>query len=142
MPGIAALGKLFFEKNTGQKKRPSPCHDLLAAACARLLLIVGEIIRRKSRRWSKCLVTIDHSATMPAREEFVLVRVRRDDRYVAGVVLLHHVVREQWQREQVVDRAVEEALDLGVIPTIRARPEPTRRCDAEETVFFLPWEAD
>src|SRR6266404_4961408 len=55
MPGIPTLGKLFFKK-----------------------------IRLKLRRRSKHFVATHVRAAMAARNEFVLVRIRRDDRGAAG----------------------------------------------------------
>ncbi len=72
MPGIAALGKLFFEKNRGKKKCLSP-QGFLAAACARLLLVVGEIIRRKSRWGCEHLVAVNENAAVATRHEFAFV---------------------------------------------------------------------
>jgi hypothetical protein len=73
MPGIAALGKLFLKKMQAKKKRPSPRTTFLAAAYARLLLVVGEIIRRKSRRGRQHFVTLNKNAAAAARHEFVFV---------------------------------------------------------------------
>ena len=82
MPGIAALGKLFFQKNLRAEEGELTCRRALNRA-SRPWLIIGKL-RLKSRRWSKYLVTVDHSAALSPRKEFVFPRVRRDDRCAAG----------------------------------------------------------
>jgi hypothetical protein len=42
-------------------------------------LIVGRIIRPKLRRRSEHLIALDGNAAMPARNELILVRIRRND---------------------------------------------------------------
>jgi hypothetical protein len=76
MPGIAALGKLFFEKKCVRET----VAYVPAAAHAGSLLIVRKIIRLKSGRRSKHLIAIDVSAAVPARKEFAFAGIRRDDR--------------------------------------------------------------
>src|SRR5438132_5376988 len=80
MPGIAALGKLFFEKNS--------LTDLAAIRGTPRahvpLLIVGKIIRLKLRRGSAHLVALNEHAAVTSWDEFVFPRVRRDDRCAAG----------------------------------------------------------
>ena len=82
MPGIAALGKLFFEKIRGKEKRLGPQYS--GAACARRLLVVGEVIRRKSRRGRKHFIAVNENAAVAPRREFAIVRVRRDNPGAAG----------------------------------------------------------
>ncbi len=54
-------------------------------------------------------------------------RVRRHDRQLGPVDLRTHVVRQDRQREQVVHRTVEEALDLVRVQIHREDPVRTRR---------------
>src|SRR5205823_221040 len=85
MPGIAVFGKLFFKKKRGREKRPSAIpSDTLATACARRLLVVGKIIRRKPRRGREHLVTVNENAPVAPRRELAFVRVRRDDPGATG----------------------------------------------------------
>src|SRR6266436_3506361 len=81
MPGIKALGKLFFEKNFVTES--VACVPALSVNWGRppSVLIVRRIIRPKSRWWSKYLVAVDHSAAVPARKDSFFVR--RDDRSAA-----------------------------------------------------------
>jgi hypothetical protein len=87
MPGIVPLGKLFFsyffERFLGQnptyrKARAIVCLRV-SRACHPGQLIVGRIIRPKWRRRSEYLIALDGNAAMPARNELILVRIRRND---------------------------------------------------------------
>jgi hypothetical protein len=80
MPGIAALGKLFFEKIS--LTAPAAIRGTPRAHVP--LLIVGKIIRLKLRRGSAHLVALNEHAAVTPRREFALVRVRRDNPSAAG----------------------------------------------------------
>jgi hypothetical protein len=71
MPGIAALGKLFFQKNAGPGKASLASKS--AAPCIRRSLVVGKIIRRKSRRRNEHLVAVDENAPVATPSEFTFV---------------------------------------------------------------------
>src|SRR2546427_12965543 len=80
MPGITALGKLFFRKKMVRKSSaymPAPSAD---TGCLTPFLIVRRIIGLKSRRGSKHLVAVDHGAVVPARSQFVALIIRGDKR--------------------------------------------------------------
>ena len=81
MPGIKALGKLFFEKKCVPEKRRLCAGGVSQSRVPAPLLIVRKIIRLKSRRRSEHVVAVDHSAAVSARKD--LVFVRRDDRSAA-----------------------------------------------------------
>src|SRR5207247_1001121 len=78
--GNRGFWQAFFPKKfEARKSVPLPSPDTLATACARRLLVVGKIIRRKPRRRREHLVTVNENAPVAPRRELVFVRVRRDD---------------------------------------------------------------
>jgi hypothetical protein len=81
MPGIAPLGKLFFRIFLRSSAAPKQVCRKAAAVIFSVSreLIVGRIIRPKLRRRSEHLIALDGSAAMPARNELILVRIRRND---------------------------------------------------------------
>lgn len=85
MPGNAALGKLFFEKKWARKSAAHPPRDILAPACSRLLLVVGGIIRRKSRRRNERLfIALNENAPATPWHELVFFRIRCNNPGAAG----------------------------------------------------------
>lgn len=86
MPGSVALGKLFFPIFLGisageDRLRKGKSRRIFAPnGCAAKKLVVGKIIWTELRRRREWLVTLDeYAAAIPARDEVIFVRIRRDD---------------------------------------------------------------
>src|SRR5206468_11437022 len=85
MPGVVPLGKLFFhffcEVQRPQNRFAGKQRPLSLASRARRSeeLIVGKIIRSKLRRRAEHLIALDWSTAVSARDELILVRIRRND---------------------------------------------------------------
>ena len=81
-------------------------------------VLVAALVDDRQRRVQPVAPAVGHPHT---------ARVRGDDRQLVAVDLRAHVVRKDRQREQVIDRAVEEALDLVGVQIDREDAVRTRR---------------